>query len=86
MEDAKTTLKILELEALAEMNSDNEELLESIRIACWVYDEEGNLVLQIIKPVEIDLENGHLVVEFGDLVPCMAQIIYDADLVIPPEE
>ena len=85
LEDAVTTLKILELQALFENNSDNEELLDSIRIACWVTLDDGTMELQIIKPVSIDLETGNVEVAFGDLVPCTAQVIYYQDLAVLEE-
>lgn len=85
LEDAVTTLKILELQALFENNSDNEELLDSIRIACWVTQDDGTMELQIIKPVSIDLETGNVEVAFGDLVPCTAQVIYYQDLAVLEE-
>lgn len=80
LEDAVTTLKILELQALFENNSDNQELIDSIRIACWVTLDDGTMELQIIKPLSIDLETGNVEVAFGDLVPCTAQVIYYQDL------
>ena len=75
-----TTLKILELQALFENNSDNQELIDTIRIACWVTLDDGTMELQIIKPLSVDLETGNVEVDFGDLVPCTAQIIYYQDL------
>lgn len=82
LEDAVTTLKILELQALFENNSDNQELIDSIRIACWVTLDDGTMELQIIKPQSVDLETGNVEVAFGDFVPCTAQIIYYQDLAV----
>ena len=61
------------------------ELLDSIRIACWVTLDDGTMELQIIKPVSIDLETGNVEVAFGDLVPCTAQVIYYQDLAVLEE-
>lgn len=82
LEDAKTVLKVLELQALYELNKDNQELLDSIRLECWVTLEDGSVEVQIIKPVSIDLEKGHIELELGNLVPCMATILYNKDLAI----
>lgn len=82
LEDAVTTLKILELQALFENNSDNQELIDSIRIACWVTLDDGTMELQIIKPLSVDLETGDVEVDFGDLVPSTAQVIYYQDLAV----
>lgn len=82
LDEAKTVLKVLELQALYELNKDNQELLDSIRLECWVTLEDGSVEVQVIKPVSIDLEKGHIELELGNLVPCMATILYDKELAI----
>lgn len=81
LEEASTTLKILELQALYEKNAANQDLIDSIHLVCWVPTENG-FELQVIKPSSVDLQTGYITVQFGDFVPSFAQVYYDKGLAL----